>query len=116
MNVADVQIEVCSVANAMIGESPLPDFKIRAKFLFGAVGKTTFDELDCAFESDFRSDQQVKMVGHEDEFVEQIGLASVGEEGFEKKAGPGLGLENGATLPGLRCDEVGLRVVRSVLA
>jgi hypothetical protein len=56
------------------------------------------------------------MVGHQDEFVEEAGLASIGEKGLEEEASPGFGSEEGAALPGLRGDKVGLRVVGGVLA
>jgi len=116
MDVFDVFLEIHSIANSMIGEAPLPDFQIRLEFLLCAIGEAALDELNCALQSYLRSEEQMKMIGHQDEFVEEICFASAGKESFEEKPGPGFSLEKGAVLPRLRRDKVGLRVVRGMLA
>jgi hypothetical protein len=56
------------------------------------------------------------MVGHQNKFVQKISIAAVQEQCFEKKACPRLRMEKRATLPRVGRDEVGLRIVRCMLA
>jgi hypothetical protein len=56
------------------------------------------------------------MIGHQNEFVQKIGVTAVRKEYFEKEARPRFRLEERAALPRIGRDEVSLRVVCCVLA
>jgi hypothetical protein len=58
----------------------------------------------------------MEMIRHEDEFVQKIRVALIGEQRFEKQARPGLGAKQSAAFPRFGRDEVGLSVVGGVLA
>jgi len=77
--------EVADVADAVVNIAALPDFSMHLKALAGAVRKTSFYELDSAFESDAgsRSEENVKMIRHDCEFMQEVfPLATVIEQGF----------------------------------
>ena len=116
VDVMDVLFVVFSIANAVIGKPALPDFEVRLELLFRSERETALDELDCAFQSYLRSEEQMKMIGHQDEFVEEIRFASIRKESFEEETSPGFSSKERSTLPCFGRDEVGLRVVGGVLA
>jgi len=58
----------------------------------------------------------MKMIGHQDKLVKEIGFSSVREKDFEEQTRPWFSSEKRTALPCLRCDEVGLRVVGRVLS
>ena len=80
------------------------------------MGEAALDELNCSFEGCPGCDEQMKVIGHQDEFVEEIGFALIREQRFEEQSSPGLGAKECAALPGFGRDEVGLSVVGGVLA
>ena len=86
----DVKIEVVGISNSMIRKPSLPDFQVRSKLFLCPVGESPFDELNRSFQGNGGSDQNMEVIGHEDEFVEKIGLASIGKEGLEEQASPGF--------------------------
>jgi len=116
MDVLEMFLVVRGIANSMIGKTSLPDFEIGSEFLLCSVRETTLDELESTLQGDLRRDQEMEVIGHEDEFVEEIGLASISEKSFEEETSPWLHLEERAALPRLRGDKVRLRVVGGVLA
>jgi len=71
-DVDDMHTVVILVANPMIGKPSLPDFQVRAKLLFRPIRKSAFDELHCFLEAGKRRDEYVQMIGHDNEFMEQI--------------------------------------------
>jgi len=111
-----MNLEVRQVANAVIGKAALPNFHSALKFLLSAERKPAFDELDGVLESDCGCDQNVKVVGHEHVFMQQIGAATVGVKRLKKQAGPWGVVEERPPLP-CRCrDKVGLLIVGRMLA
>jgi hypothetical protein len=58
----------------------------------------------------------MKMIGHQNEFVQKIRFAAVRVQFFEKKARPRFHVEKRTTFPRVGRDEVGLRIVRCVFA
>ncbi len=85
MDVLFVLCEVVDVADPMIDITTLPDFSMHPQALAGAMRKTSFYELDSAFESyaSCRSEENVEMIGHDYEFVQEVfPLAAVVEQGF----------------------------------
>ena len=115
-NVMDVEFVVLNVSNPVIGKSALPDLRIRTELFLRAMGEAALDELDRSLQGGLWSDQQMEVLGHQDEFVQEIGFALIRQEGFEEKARPGLSAEERAPLPCFGRDEVGLSVVGGMLA
>ena len=72
MNIATMLLVVLAIDNAMICEACLPDLGVDLQFLLRTKGKSALDELQSLLQWDLRvrSEQQVKMIGHDDEFVE----------------------------------------------
>jgi len=103
MDVGAMGEEVFAVAHATVGKAALPNRKLRAK----AVGEAAFDELNCTLKSNaLWRDQQMDVVGHEDEGVELVvAFAAVVLEGFEEEVGGGFNLEEASALVGLGGDE-----------
>src|SRR5579863_1487626 len=116
VDVLDMLCIVLGVADPMIRKTALPDFGIRPQFLFRSKRRAALDELNSPFQRNEWRDQQMKMIGHEDEFVKEIRIAAICQQGFEEQPCPRLGTEQGPAFPRLRCDEVCLRVVGCVLA
>jgi hypothetical protein len=98
VDVGAAGVEVFCVADAVIGKASLPD----GNFGGEAVGKASFDELHGAFERDgLRGDEEMDMVGHDDEGVEEIVLfGTVALESFEEKVGVAGDLEDAAAIVG----------------
>ena len=71
MDVLMMPTVICRVMHTMIRETLLPNREIQIEFSFHTAGKPAFDELDRLFQRDFlgRSDEQMEMVGHNDELV-----------------------------------------------
>ena len=94
---------ILRILNAMIGESRLPNFGVETEVFSRAIRKTSFDELQSFFQRyvGCRRDQQVKVIGHDDEFVEKkAALRSIGLEYLEEETGHPFGLEESATAVG----------------
>ena len=72
MYVNRVQSIVARVANAMVGESFLPDSQVGAQFFFRSVRGSALNELDGLLEAGQGRQDCVQMIGHDHEFVEQI--------------------------------------------
>ena len=72
MNVMEVLVIVLGIPNPVVCKSATPNLHIRSKFLLGVKRKPILDELNCPLDRNRRSDQQVKMVGHQNEFVQEI--------------------------------------------
>jgi len=68
MNVATADFVVGSVADAVVGEASLPD----GEFGGEAVGEASLDESDGAFEGFLRGEEEMDVVGHDDEGVEFV--------------------------------------------
>ena len=99
VNVMDVKIEVVAISNSMIRKPSLPDFQVRSKLFLCPVGESPFDVLDRLLQGDGGSNEQVKVVGHENEFVKQVGFASIGEESFEEESRPRLCPKDSTAFP-----------------
>jgi hypothetical protein len=69
MDVVDVRQVIVSVAHTAVGESSLPDGKLRPH----TMGEASFDELDGSFDGDVLGrKQQMNVVGHYDERVKLV--------------------------------------------
>jgi hypothetical protein len=69
MNVMDMLVIVFRVANPMIRKPAMPNLRIRSEFPPHLKRKTAFNELNSAFQRDQGSDEQMKMIRHQDKFV-----------------------------------------------
>ena len=99
---------VMRIFNAMICEALLPDSVLEIEFPCGAKRKSSLDVLDRLFERSFslRSDQEKKVIGHNDKFVEEkSALVTVLDEDVDKKRSHAFGLEDRATPVRDRCNE-----------
>src|ERR1700730_14099151 len=116
MNVANMLRIVASISDAMILESLLPDLHIRAKFLLRAKGKATLDELNRLLQACQRSHQDMDVVGHNGEFVQKIGGASVVIESVNQKLCPRISLKKRTTSPSFGRDHIGLAGIGRVFS
>lgn len=90
MNVLTGILVLSCISHSPIIKTSLPDSSSEAKCLSCPERESAFDELDCSFQCDDGSDQQVKMIRHHYEFMEQVfALVSVVEENpYEKASHP----------------------------
>jgi hypothetical protein len=111
MDVYTMMYEVLCVSDAMVGKSPFPDFHWASQLVFHGVRVAAFDELHRSFQRyPYRSQQQMKMLGHEDKRVKlELSLAAIGVERFEEEAGHWFGYEQAPSLPGGRCYKISAR-------
>ncbi len=94
--VAEVSVFIC-IAYAAIIEAGLPDFPDESQFFLGPVGESSRDELDGLLNGHRKkwSDQQMKMVGHDHKFMQEIlSLLLVVKEDIDEKSGHSFGLQN----------------------
>jgi hypothetical protein len=99
----------------MVRKPALPDLHRAAKLLFCPKGKTALYELDRAFDGRFWGNQNVKVIGHEHVFVQEVTFPAIRLQGFEEELRPLWVVEKSAALPGGRSNEVRLAVVCCVL-
>lgn len=96
-------LEILNIMNSMIGETLLPHVAV-----FQAERKSSFDELDGAFEGDFfcRSEQQMEVVGHDHEFVKEVfSFIAIVRESVDQEIGGCDVAENGLAVRRDGCDE-----------
>src|SRR5438874_2011179 len=84
---------IARIADAMVRESLLPDFQVRPQLFLRSIREPAFDELDRLFEAGERSDDYVKVVGHDYEFVEQICVALIVIKSVDQQSCPRFGME-----------------------
>jgi len=103
MDIVQSRRIVFCVADAMVGETSLPDGNLRGE----TVGEASLDKPDGAFESDgLRGNQKVDVLGHDDERMEPIvTFGPVVLEGCDEKFSVGRNLEKTASVVGCRGDE-----------
>jgi hypothetical protein len=100
--VAGVKV-VFLVEDLAVGIAGLPDFLLRRE----AVREASANVLH-GFGKVCGREQQVDVVGHDDEGVEFVeALRAIALEGFEEELGGGVDLEEAATVVGDRGDEEG---------
>lgn len=103
MDVVAAEVEVFFVADSVVGEAALPDWSFGRE----TVGEAALDELHDAFErKEFWGEEEVDVVGHDDEGVEVVVLAVV-VKGGEEEFGVAGDLEEAAAVLCGGCDEVG---------
>jgi hypothetical protein len=69
MDVFPVNQKILRIPNAMIGKSALPDFSVASEQFAELARITSPYELNSAFQRGCRSQQQMYVLGHEDERV-----------------------------------------------
>jgi hypothetical protein len=74
MDVLNVLLVILKIPDAMVGKPALPDLGVRSEFVLDAIGKPTFDKLSGAFQRDKGRDEEMKVIGHQNEFMQQIGV------------------------------------------
>lgn len=95
--------EIFAVADAVVGEASLPDRSLGAH----AVREATFDQAHRSLESDgLRRQQEMDVVGHDDEGVEQIvPFCAVMLKGCKEQLAVRRNLKDAAGVIGAACDE-----------
>jgi hypothetical protein len=91
--------EIFFISNPMIRKARLPDGHLR----FQAERESSLDELDRLLERYIvvRGDEGMKMVGHDDKFVEQIfALVPIMPQDLNKQVGGHVALEKSSPLGG----------------
>ena len=87
MNIVAANIEVRCIADAVVRESSLP----YGEFGGETIRETPFDNSDGALESCLWRDEEMNVVGHDDEGVEfVVAGVSVVLEGFDEEFGRAL--------------------------
>ena len=99
MDIVPMPIVVFSIANPVVSKSSPPYLRIGSKFLISPVRKTTLDQLNRPLQRACRRDQQVKMIRHENKFVQQVRLTPVVQEVLEKQPGPCFCTKQSPALP-----------------
>jgi len=74
MNIIPMMNEVLSIANPMIGESALPNFRVSSYESAEFMGVRALDQLDIALDGYVLSgsEQKTDMIGHKDEGVQGV--------------------------------------------
>ena len=78
---------IALVANAMVGETRLPDVPLPLKGSARIEGETAFDQLYDALQRTVRTKQQMNMIRHDHE-VMKIEVAGVALKGIEQLNSP----------------------------
>jgi len=68
VDVGAADFELFGVADAVVGKASLPDGELGGE----AVGEASLDESDGAFEGFVRGEEEMDVVGHDDEGVEFV--------------------------------------------
>ena len=87
MNIVPMMNEVLSIANPMIGESALPNFRVSSYESAEVMGVRALNQLDSALDGYVLSgsEQKMDMIGHEDEGVQQVAaFATIVIKGLEE--------------------------------
>ena len=109
MNVVSVRFEIFDTANAMVGESSLPNLGSSSKLNSGRIRISSLDELQRTLQSDVYGGrkQQVHMVRHDDEGMElESSLPLVAVECLQEKTDARFDNEDSPPLPGLEGHEI----------
>ena len=84
-----------------------PNFTAEIEFLFGAIGKSALDELDGLLDGFVRSQQEMEVIGHQNEFVQAIfPLVAIAKKDIEEEVGHSVRLEHMSALGTRRRHEV----------
>lgn len=100
-----VASRIVRVVNAL-----LPDLHVLSAHFVNLMRASAFDELDGLLKARRRTggENEVQLVGHNDEFIEQVGLCvTVVEERVQQDVGNFYDLKGAAVLPTFRVDEIG---------
>src|SRR5205807_8169907 len=96
-----------SVPHPPIIVAGLPDFMDESQLFFRSKREPAFDHLHSSFQSVDRSDQQVKMIGHHNELMQQVFVSlPVMKQDVNEKAGHSIGLQYIPLLKCRGCDEI----------
>ena len=107
MNVAAECAVLFPVSYPPIIEALRPDLACESNFFLCSKGKPAFDELQRPLQAQSWREQQVKMIGHQDKFMEEIFLLSaVAKQDVHKQIGHPVGLKQTVFLEGGGSDEV----------
>ena len=104
MDVIPLPGESKRIVDPYFGKSFLPNWRSHSVLPAGTKSEPALDKLHCAFDSDLASDcdQQVKMIRHDDKFVQPVlALRPVFVKGPHKEFGGTSRLEDPVTSP--RC-------------
>jgi hypothetical protein len=102
-------LKIRRVTDAVVGESSLSYFSGPVERCPQRMRVTSLDELDGAFDSDFRcgSQQEVDVLGHDDECMQvESFLSAIAVERFKKQPRIRLDNENPSPLPSRKCEEI----------
>ena len=106
MDVEEARVEVEAVADAVVREGTLPDGKAGGE----AVGEAALDEAHGAFEGLGWGEEEMDVVGHDDEGVQLVvAFCAVVLKGLQEELGVGGELEEAAGVVGAAGDEEGAR-------
>jgi hypothetical protein len=111
MNVTKMLGVISSVSDSVIMKSLLPDLHIGSEFGFRPKRKSALDILDRLFELAERRDQNMDVIGHQDECMEEVGGAAIVVESVDEQLCPAFVIKKRLPVPGLGRNHAGLAVV-----
>ena len=95
------------VSDASIMKARTPNFTAEIEFFFSAIRKAAFDELDGLLDGFVRSQQEMEVIGHQNEFVQAIfPLVAIAKKDIEEEVGHSVRLEHMSALGTRRRHEV----------
>jgi len=109
VDIFDLGLPVIAITNSPIVEADLPDFHFLIAGVADSIRAPALDELHGFFEArcSVWSEQEVQMVGHDDEFVHEVCASlTIMKESFNQDFGIFGDLEDGAALPAFCGDKV----------
>jgi hypothetical protein len=105
--VFDVIVPVFNAAYAVVGETCLPDIALPFQSALCLKGESSLDQLDGLFKWNLWAQQEMDVVGHDDE-VMQPNLLEVPFEGLQEEARPWFVAKEALAASCLEGDKVGL--------
>jgi len=102
MDICTMIFEVLRIPYPMVSKSPLPNLNRVLQLFLHGMRESAFDELHRTFKRDLRrSQQQMKMFGHEDKGVEpKLSLSAIRVESLQKETRNRFICEQISALPG----------------
>ena len=100
----------------MIRESLLPNLHVRSQFFLRLIREPAFDELNGFLKAREGRQDYMNVVGHDDEFVQEIRRATVMVESIDEQTSPRLSAKERTPTPRGGGNHVRMARVRGVLS
>ena len=81
-------LPILFIANAVVGESLLPNVELPFKFALRSEGKAALDQLDCLLNTLFWGDEEMEMIWHDDICMELVAGSVIMSQYVKHQARP----------------------------